>query len=475
MAAISSHPLEEIFHPRSIAVVGASKNEQGTGWVGRLLSFGYKGRIYPVNPNAKKVNGLKAFPNIKNVPEKIDYAILNIPAHLTPQALLDCAAKGVKFVHCFTAGFSETGTSKAKQLEARLAKIAGDRDIRLLGPNCMGIYCPASRMTFDADFPKKTGPVAFVSQSGTEAMRLVFLARDTDVYFSKVISYGNAINLDAPDFLEYLADDKDTKVVACYIEGSRQLARLTAAVKKCLRKKPVIVLKGGLTGNGTGAVAFHTASPVGSKTSWDNFFKQTGAIPANTMGEVADIIQTLLRLNPPKGRRVALVGRGGGIGVIAADICERAGLEIPSFSNATRKRLGQIISEAGVSTRNPVETMAGMNGAADFYLRGLPVVDKDTETDIILVQIAIDIYGGRHTDLTPEVKDAAYALCAVADSLKKPLAVALFTGGHPKATGEALIIRKILTKAGIPVYSGVESASRAIGKVITFYKTGSCN
>ena len=470
MSAVSiHHPLEGLFHPRSIAIIGASKSDRDTGWVGRLLSSGYKGKIYPVNPNAKEIDGLKAYPNIRDIPGVVEYAILNIPAHLTPQAILDCAAKGVKFVHCFTAGFSETGTKKASRLEARIAQIARDRGIRLLGPNCMGIYCPASRMTFNADFPQKRGPVAFVSQSGTEAMRLLFLAHDINIYFSKVISYGNAIDLDAPDFLEYLADDEDTKIIACYIEGSRQVARLTSAVKKCLQKKPVVVLKGGSTRSGAGAVAFHTASPTGSLASWDNFFKKTGAISANTMDEVADIIQTLSRVKPPKGRRVALVGRGGGIGVIAADICERASLEVPSFSNNTRKRLSQIISEVGISTRNPVETMTGMSGAVDFYLRGLPIVDEDTETDIILVQIAIDIYGGRNTDLTPEVRDAAYALCATADSLKKPLAVVLFTGGHPKATKEALITRRILTKAGIPVYSGVESASQAISKVIDYY------
>jgi acyl-CoA synthetase (NDP forming) len=473
MADKTRHFLERMFHPESIAIVGASANDPETGWVGRLINFGYgdKGEIYPINPKANFVHGLKAYARVCDVPGPVEYAILNIPARLTPQVMADCVVKGVKFVHCFAAGFSEIGTPEAKLLEQQMGEIARKGGIRVLGPNCMGIYCPKSGMTFNAEFPTKKGHVAFVSQSGAESMRLVFLAQDVHVYFSKVISYGNAVDLDASDFLEYLADDDETHVIACYIEGVHDGPRFVSAIKKCLARKPVVVLKAGLTESGAGAAASHTASLAGSKAVWEAFFKQTGAIPANTMDDVADTVQGLLRMKPPKGRRVAVVGRGGGIGVIAADICERAGLTVPAFARETRQKLTAIIPEAGAGVRNPVETTLGMGGAADFYQRGLPIVDEDPETDVILVHMAIDVYGGHTPNLAQQTAEAAASLCAKAPSLKKPVAAALFTGGHPDTITAVLAAREKLTRAGIPVYSGVESASRAINKVISYYES----
>jgi acyl-CoA synthetase (NDP forming) len=223
--------------------------------------------------------------------------------------------------------------------------------------------------------------------------------------------------------------------------------------------------------DGAGAAVSHTASLAGSKAIWEAFFKQTGAIPANTMDEVADILQALLRIKPPKGRRVAVVGRGGGIGVVAADICERAGLKVPPFHRETRNKLSQVIPEAGAGVRNPVETTLGMGGAADFYRRGLPIVDADPETDVILVHMAIDVYGGHTPDLPQRVTDAATALCEKVDSLYKPVAAALFTGGHADTVMAVLSAREKLTKKGIPVYTGVESASRAINKLISYYES----
>ncbi len=472
MPVENKHPLDRIFHPASVAIVGASAHDSETGWVVRFIDFGYgdKGEIYPINPNASEIHGLKAYPRVCDVPYPVEYAVFNIPARFAPQAMKDCVAKGVKFVHCYAAGFSETGTEQGKRLESEMAKIAREGGVRLLGPNCMGIYSPDSGMTFNEDFPKEKGRIAFISQSGAESTRLVFLAQDVNLCFSKVVSYGNASDLDSPDFLEYLAQDTETDVIALYIEGVKDGPRFISAVKKCMEEKPVVILKAGLTESGAGAAASHTASMGGAKSIWDAFFKQTGAIPALTMDEVADILQGLVRIKKPQGRRVAVIGRGGGIGVIAADICERAGLKVPPFSHETQQRLLQIIPEAGAGMRNPVETTVGMGGAADFYLRGLPIVDQDTETDIILIHMAIDVYGGHTSDLVQQVTDSAYALCAVADSIKKPLAAALFPGGHPDTLRAVGAARDNLTKCGIPVFSGVESASRSLSKIYNYYQ-----
>ncbi len=454
-----------MFYPTSIAVVGASSNAAETGWVKRLVDFGYKGKIYPINPKAREIRSLKAYANIGDAPDPVDYAILNIPARTAPRALRDCVAKGVKFVHCYSAGFGEEGSAEGKRLESEMSRIITGTGTRLLGPNCMGIYCPESGLTFGDDFPKTEGRIAVVSQSGAEASRLVLLCRDVNLFFSKVISYGNAADLDAPDFLEYLSQDKKTDIIAIYIEGVKDGPAFMSAVRKCMAKKPIIILRAGTTENGARAALYHTASVTRSEEAWKAFFKQAGAIPALTTDEMADIVQGLSRIRKLKGRRVAIVGRGGGIGVVAADICERAGLKVPPFSQETQAKLREIRPDAGAGLRNPVEPKLGMEGATEFYLRGLPIIDADTETDIILIQMAVDIYGGSGADLRQTLTESAYALSAVTDSIKKPLAAALFTGGRPETVLAASAARDILTKAGIAVFSGVESAARAISKI----------
>ncbi len=470
MPADKNHPLDILFHPTSIAVVGASSSVAETGWVKRLLDFGYQGKIYPVNPKAKEIHGLKAYPDICDVPGPIDYAILNIPARSILQPLRDCITRGVKFVHCYTAGFSEDESDEGKRLETEMVKIIGKSGTRLLGPNCMGVYCPESSMTFSEDFPREKGRIGFVSQSGAEASRLVLLCQDINLYFSKVISYGNAADLDAPELLEYLARDTKTDVIGLYIESVKNGPAFLSAVRKCLEKKPVVILRAGITKNGARAALAHTASVTWPEKTWNAFFKQTGAIPARTMGEVVDIIHGLTRVKNIKGRRVAIIGRGGGIGVIATDICERAGLKVPPFSRETQQKLREIRPDAGATFKNPVEPKLGMEGAAEFYLKGLPIIDADKGTDIILIQMAVDIYGGHASDLAQTVTESAYALCAAADSIEKPLAVALFSGGHTDTVLAAATARDILTKAGIGVFPGVESAARAINKVNNYHR-----
>ena len=465
MPADKIKPLERMFYPASVAVVGASSSAAETGWVKRLLDFGYKGKIYPVNPKVREIRGLTAYANISDAPDPVDYAILNVPARAAPQALRDCVAKGVKFVHCYSAGFGEDGSEEGKRLESEIVRIITGTGTRLLGPNCMGIYCPESGMTFGDDFPKAEGRIAVVSQSGAEASRLVLLCRDVNLFFSKVISYGNAADLDAPDFLEYLAMDKKTGIIAVYVEGVKDAPAFMSAVRKCRAKKPVIILRAGTTENGARAALYHTASVTRSEETWDTFFKQTGAIPALTTDETADIVQGLSRIRKMNGRRVAIVGRGGGIGVVATDICERAGLKVPPFSKETQAKLHEIRPDAGAGLRNPVEPKLGMEGATEFYLRGLPIIDMDTETDIILIQMAVDIYGGGDADLKQTLTESAYALCAASDSIRKPLAVALFTGGRAETVLAAAAARDILTKAGIAVFPAVESAARAISKI----------
>ena len=459
---MSQELFNQIFHPRTVAVVGASTIDLESGWVVRLVNFGYPGRIYPVNPKASEIAGLKCYPTVRDIPEPVDLAIFNIPARLTPQAMQDCAARGVKIVHIFTAGFSETGKEEARKLEARVAEIARAGNVRVIGPNCMGVYYPAGGLTFSTTFAREAGTVSLVSQSGAGATRFVYLANDRHIYFSKVVSYGNALDLDAPDFLEYLAEDSETAIITCYIEGVRNGRRFMAAVKRCLQWKPVIIMKAGLTESGAGAAASHTASLAGSALVWDAFFRQTGAIRVDSLEEMADVVMALLRMKHVGGRRVGIVGRGGGIGVIATDVCERAGLKVPPFLPETQRQLEAISPEAGITVRNPVESAREIAGTADFYHRGLKIVDTDPQIDFIITHIAADIYGGRRQDMQTELLKAAEALAVTVPALTKPLAVVLYAGEHLETFSAMLRARDLLLKAGIAVYPSMEAAARAV-------------
>lgn len=469
MSQENRHPLDDIFHPKSVAIVGASTSgPPEAGWVARLLRFGYSGRIYPINPRATEISGLKAYPSIRDIPDAVDFAIFNVPARFTPQVMQDCAAKGVKVVHIFTAGFSETGKEEAKRLEASVAAIARRGNVRVIGPNCMGIYYPAGGLTFNPTFAREPGKVAFVSQTGAGATRFVLLANDRGVHFSKVISYGNALDLDAPDFLDYLADDDETGIIGCYIEGVKDGRRFLSAVKKCLSSKPVIIMKAGLTESGASAAASHTASLAGSVSVWNAFFKQTGVIRVESLEEMADIDLVWLRIPCPKGRRVGIVGRGGGIGVIAADTCEHAGLKVPPFLPETRKQLEEIIPEAGATVRNPVETAQSIGSAADFYGCGLKIVAADPQIDFIITHIALDVYGGRQAAMREQLLKAAQALITTVPTLPKPVAVVLYAGEHLETVSAVFEARDQLLQAGIAVYPTIEAAARAISQLISF-------
>jgi len=436
----------------------------------RLTGFGYKGEIFPVNPNATEIMGRKAYPGVMDIPVPVDYAIFNIKARLVPQALRECAAKGVKVAHLFTAGFAETGKHEGIALEGEVRQISQETGIRVIGPNCMGIYCPESGLTFTSAFAREKGSVSVVSQTGAGSIRLVTLANSRGVYFNKVISYGNAVDLNSSDFLDYLAEDSETEIVACYIEGVKNGPAFREKLTKCLRRKPVIILKAGLTESGAGAAASHTAALAGSRSVWQSFFQQTGALQVDTLEEMIDLIVTLLRFRYPGGRRVGIVGRGGGLGVIVSDICDREGLKVPPFSLETRARLAEVIPEAGSGVRNPVETALGMAGAADFYARGLSIVDSDPNVDFTLTHLGVDIYGGRRPELKQQLSDATDAFVEISRVLTKPVAAVFYSGTHLDTIAAVLQAQEKCTGAGLPVFPTVEGAAKAIGRFMQYHE-----
>jgi len=338
---MSTHPLEEILHPQSIAVVGASGNPNalGYGFIRHLLDYGYQGKIYPISRNHSEVLGIKAYPSLGEVPDRVDYVISCIPASGVLSMLEDCSQKNVKGVHLFTGRFSETGRQEAADLEREILMQARKWGIRIIGPNCMGLYYPREGISFSYDFPKEPGSVGLASQSGGGATYFIHLASLRGIRFSKVISYGNGLDFNECDFLDYFAQDTETKIILLYIEGVTDGRRFFDTLRRTAASKPVVVVKGGRGESGMRAAASHTAALASSLRTWESLVAQAGAISAQDFDEMADLAVSFYYLPPILGTRVGIVGVGGGPSVLAADQCEEAGLDVISLPMEIREEL----------------------------------------------------------------------------------------------------------------------------------------
>jgi len=473
------HELDNMFYPRSVAVVGASPNPKGWGgtqFVSRLRDIRFPGRLYPVNPKATEILGYKAYPDVPSIPEKVDLVIVAVSAPGVPKVLEDCISAGVKNVHIFSSGFGETGEEEGRRLEGQITEIMRRGNLRVVGPNCMGLYVPASKLAGWGVKPAGVGPFAFVSQSGGHGEILSAYAQGLGVYFSKMISFGNACGLQVTDFLEYLRQDPDTRLIALYLEGVKGGSGFPRLIKDINRSKPVIIWKGGLTGSGSRAVTSHTGSLAGERRMWDAFFAQTGAIRAGSLEEIIDVVLTFLHLSPPRGRRTLLVGGGGGNSVAFADICGRQGLEIPPLCEKTREQLNAFIRLAGNSTRNPLDVWL-VQGDVDLYRRVMELSIADPAIDLAIIDRIVGTFG---IDDDKSEEDSDKANRAVNDFLigfarerphNKPLIVTFNTYGNDlRYAAQAMELRREFVTAGIPAYTSLESAARAVARFIGYHE-----
>jgi len=342
---------EDIFNPRAVVIIGASQTDDFTN---AMMNTKMKDNLFFVNPSHKEIYGRPCFASILDVEESIDYAVLAVPAPALPKVLKECIEKGVKTAHAFTAGFSETGLKERKKLEDEVGEIVKGR-IRLIGPNCMGIYCPKSGLSFSPGAPKEEGPVGVISQSGTFAGLFSTKGKIRNLRISKAVSYGNAIDLDCPDFLEYLVDDPETEIIALYMEGARDGQRLKSVLDKAARKKPIVALKGGVSEHGSRAASSHTGSMAGSPEIWSALFQQTGVIQVETFDELIDAVLALSRSPLPSGKGVSIITSSGGFSVIETDVCLKVGLEVPKFEEKTLNELRRIVPKAGTGIGNPLD------------------------------------------------------------------------------------------------------------------------
>ncbi|MBI4621524.1 MAG: CoA-binding protein [Desulfobacterales bacterium] len=458
--------IDRIFHPKSIALVGTSPDPNN--WAGQmipeaLVEFKYDGNLFFVSRKSNEMWGFKTYPSIKDIPVSVDYVICSIAARFTPKLMEECASKGVRAVHLFTSGFSETGEEEGMRLEEKITQIARDNGIRIIGPNSPGIYCPESRLTFSPILPKESGPVACLSQSGGHCIRFLRLGGTRGLRFSKVVAYGNGCDLSVTDFLEYLAHDQETKVIALYIEGIRDGRRFFDVLKNTAKSKPVVVHKGGHTNAGTRAAASHTGSLTGEERIWDALCKQASVIRVHSIDEVVDTALAFVFMTPPKGKNVAVVGYGGGVSVQAADDCESAGLSAPLFPQEIRDRLRSFTPDANNSVRNPVDTQWLVWDPGKF-VDTVRIVSEWGGIDFLIMPLAIDMFPieREHELLDQMIK-------SVTESKKvcsKPMVVVLHEGTSPEILGKTLLLQERLSSLGLPVYPTLGRAAKAIGKFI---------
>jgi len=461
--------LDYVFHPRSIVVAGVSTDTTrlnfGRILLESLISAEFKGKIYPVNPSGDEVFGLKIYPSIKDIPQTVDYVISAIPAQYTPQLIADCAAKGVKVVHFFTAGFSETGTEEGRQLEWQIASTARQNGIRIIGPNCMGVYCPKTGLTFCPDFPKETGSVGYIAQSGGNSIYSVREAAMRGIRFSKVVSYGNACDLSETDFLEYLSQDPETKIITAYIEGVKDGQRFSKVLRQAARVKPVIIFKGGTTQIGAKTVASHTSAIAGSETIWRSLLRQAGAIQVDSLDELFDVALAVNYMSPPHGRNVALIGLGGGASVQAADACSNAGLALPPFPLEIRQRLKDIIGlEAGNIFNNPLDLYH--RNRQEILEEAIKVIANYEQIELLIIHIPFDAL-----IITPRWGANQYieAIINLGEQINKRTTIVLEFVAKTESKQIASEAQLTLYKAGFPVYPSVRRAANAISKLIQYH------
>ncbi len=443
--------LDPIFHPRSVAVLGASGKQGKIARVlmDRFLEMGFP-TLYPVNPRESEIMGLKAFKNVVDIPAPVDMAIILTPTDAALMAVKDCVKKKVKTIVITTSGFGEVG-ERGREIQQEMARIAREGGARIIGPNCVGIYCPSSRLPFLCQAGKDPGTVGVVSQSGFFADFLTQTATANGIKFSKAISCGNEADLNAVDFLGYLGEDPGTELIVGYIEGIKNGRRFYSLSKEISKKKPIILWKGGLTEAGARAAVSHTGAMAGSRAVWEGAQKQAGIVTAKSFEEVFDCLYAFYIQPLPRGKRVGIISGPGSTAVGTTDICLELGLEVPRFSKKTMARLREVIPPVGGSVNNPIDLSLASLVNPSIHRDAISIVAQDENIDMMLL---ITVVGGEqlHDIVLEATRDR---------KTKKPLVVTLMSGTTQSVAQDF----PLMLGSGISVYSDAGRAAKALRKL----------
>jgi acetyl coenzyme A synthetase (ADP forming)-like protein len=452
--------LDSFFKPAAVAVIGASREPRKFGHViyKNFIESEFAGKTYPINPKAENILGFKAYPTLLNVPGDVDLAIIAVPAPIVPSAIDECLSKKVKAAVIISGGFREIG-EKGEKLELEIKKKIEGSNLRIIGPNCIGVYDPANHV--DTLFlPRyrlrrpKLGEIAFISQSGAFGSAVLDWAASQDIGISKFISIGNKIDVDEVDLLNYLADDPLTKCITLYVESTKRGREFLRTASRVTDKKPLIVLKGGTTAEGARAALSHTGSMAGSAKIFKGVIQQAGALQAQTVDELFDYARVLAYQPVPKDEKdLAIVTNGGGFGVISSDEASRLGLRLANFTQDTLDKLREKLPDYAIP-HNPLDLV----GDADVerYRFALKTVSSDPNVGIILVIVLLQT-----SYIESDVVDA---ITESQVTYGKPTVVCTIGGDFTQ------ILVKMLEEDHVPSYVTPERAVNAINALIQYQK-----
>ncbi len=462
------HPdLTHLFRPRSVAVAGASTNVDSPGhdYVRSLREFGFPGPVYPINPRADEVGGYRAYPSLAAIPGDVDLVISCIPAAGLLELIDQCPARNVRFLHLFTGRLSETGDEAAAALERAVEARARQAKVRILGPNGMGVYHPSGGIAFRPDLPHARGKVAFISQSGNNAVEVTIRGNARGLKFGKVANYGNGVDIGPGPLLHYLGEDPETTVIGGYVEGVPDGRGFFEGLRVAAARKPVIIHKAGRTVAGARSAASHTAALAGQAELWSTVLRQAGAIEARSQEQLLDLMLGASLLPRARGRSIAVVGGGGGRSVQSADACEENGLVVTPLPDAVREQVREKAPQLAGWVGNPVDQsiLAGAGVSSNGLLE---LMLASGAYDLAIANIGEDWFFGR-PDAEGRLKHACDRLAAIIQASERPVAVVLGPTETTVAWQRELIdgIRDGFVASGIAVYPSVERAAFALGRL----------
>jgi acyl-CoA synthetase (NDP forming) len=460
------HQLDFFFYPKSVAIIGASSDPKKAGnvLVKNFLDYGFKGQIFPINPQASEILGLKAYPSLKEVPIDIDLAVFALPAKIVARAIDECPPKNVKAVIVHSFGFAESGP-EGKAYQDKLVSVARANNMRVVGPNCQGVMCTESRVPWSrrSTFPREIGGVSIISQSGGGGGSFVNLAYERGVKFNKIVTIGNECDVSVMDFIKYFGEDDRTKIIFLYLEGFKDGERILDVVKPLSIRMPIIAYKIGRTAAGAKAAASHTGSLAGSIEVYDGIFRQTGVLRAKSIDDGLDFLVAFENIwfgqKRPAGYRVGIVSGPGGPGVATADACVESGLEVPQISAESQDRLNEAIP--GATASNPMD-MGDFSFVAKLREEGpyslmVRIMHDDPVIDIVVIMGPGEFNPEGFRDEILNIKN----FCS------KPFIVI-----WPSAGGTVEVCKRELRKSNIALFDTQERGARALGmlKIYNSYR-----
>ena len=448
--------LKYLFEPRSVAIVGASKDEWKSGgmFINSMLKDSYAGTIYPVNPKESEIMGLKCYPGLAAIPGEIDLAILAIPSAAIIPAMQECAGKHVKFAVVHAVGFSEMGAA-GQDYEKKMVDVAHEGGVRIIGPNCMGIFTSRGRVNTVVPYarlPMEPGSVGFVGQSGWASETMLRLGSARGLRFSGIISIGNQSDLRVEDLIGYWGRDPRTKVIAAYIEGLKDAKRFMDIAREICPHKPVIIWKGGSSEMGARSAASHTGSLAGDYEVFQAMCRQVGIIVANGMEDAIDLAVAFNCPVLPSGRRVGLLIEAGGGAVASSDAGAREGLSIPQLSQQTQDKMAAYLKDKvppSTNRKNPVDLVwVPIGDTYGVYADCLEIILSDVDACVMIAYgfLQVDPFRARIVEMR--------------DRLKKPV---LYVPGNPS---DQVLGTEMAVKDGIPVYVMPENAIHCLGAMV---------